>query len=122
MGEPVTQSHSYYPAGVDNPRHDPTYVEKVADVLLLNRGKRVHIEPIVGGDPWVISEAVNCLRRLGWDIRAERGRPGFVFVRWVRPVPWLRLESVRRDHLGAIVLKPKRIRHGATDDQMELCP
>jgi hypothetical protein len=49
MAEVARQSHSYYPPGVDNPRHDPAYIEKVADVLLENRGRRIHIEALVGG-------------------------------------------------------------------------
>ena len=98
MDEVATQSHSYYPPGVDSPRHDPAYIEKVADVLLENRGRRIHIEPLIGGDPWVLAEAVKCLRRLGWDIRAVKGSPGYTFVTWRRPERWLRLDSVYRDY------------------------
>jgi hypothetical protein len=46
----------------------------------------------------VISEAVKCLRRLGWDIRAVKGRAGYIFVGWQRPERWLRLDSVYRDY------------------------
>ena len=110
MAEVVRQSHSYYPPGVDNPRQDPTYIERVADVLLDHRGELVHIEPIVGGDPWTVNESINCLRRLGWEIHGERGCPGYLFVRWTRPQRWTRLDSVYREHIGAVILRPKRHR------------
>jgi len=113
MAELLRQSTPYYAPGAASPRHDPTYVEKVADALLAQRGQRVHLEAVVGGDPWCVHEAVECLRRLGWDIRGTRGSPGYVFVKWLRPPRWTRLDSVYREHTAAIVLCPKRVRHMA---------
>jgi len=111
MGEVVTQSHSFYVQGdPNNPRNDPTYIEKVAEALLAHRGERTHLEPICGGDPWTINESINCLRRLGWEIEGVKGSAGYTFVRWTRPQRWTRLDSVYREHVGAIVMRPKRRR------------
>jgi hypothetical protein len=124
MGETVTQSHHWYaPGNPDNPRHDPTYIERVAECLLEHRGECVHLEPLVGGDPWTLNESVNCLRRLGWEIDGDRGKVGYVFVKWQRPQRWTRLDSVYREHIGSIVKRPKRHRCIAPmAGQMELCP
>jgi len=109
------QSHSWYaPGDPDNPRTDPTFIERVAECLLAHRGERTHLEPICGGDPWTINESINCLRRLGWEIEGERGTVGYLFVRWTRPQRWTRLDSVYREHIGAIVMRPKRRRTLAT--------
>jgi hypothetical protein len=111
MAEVARQSHSWYAQGnPDNPRNDPTYVERVAEVLLDHRGERVHLEPIVGGDPWVANEAVNCLRRLGWEILGEKGVAGYIFIGWKRPQRWTRLDGVYHEYIGAIVMRPKRHR------------
>lgn len=110
MAEVVRQSHQWYAPGVSSPRRDPTYIERVAECLLSHRGERVHLEPIVGGDPWVTREAVECLRRLGWDIEGQKGSAGYLFVKWMRPQRWTRLDTVYRDHIGAIILRPKRPR------------
>ena len=124
MSGVVTQSHSYYVQGnADNPRNDPTYIERVAECLLEHRGERIHLEPLVGGDPWALNESVNCLRRLGWDIEGDKGKAGYLFVKWTRPQRWTRLDSVYREHVGAIITRPKHSRHAAPmAGQMELCP
>lgn len=111
MTDIVRQSQSWYAQGdPNNPRNDPTYVEKVAEILLDHRGERVHIEAVLGGDCWALNEAVNCLRRLGWEIHGERGCPGYLFVKWTRPQRWLRLDTVYRDYQAPIILRPKRPR------------
>jgi hypothetical protein len=94
------RSTPYYAPGEENPRHDVTFVEGVAEQLLQHRGEFVHMEAVVGGDPWVIHEAVQCLRRVGWHIDSQDGkRPGYRFIGWQRPKRWLHLDSVYREYL-----------------------
>ena len=105
MGEVARQSQSWYARGdANNPRHDPTYAKHIMDVLRANQGVAVHLEPIVGGNPWSVNAVVNALRRIGWDIAGERGVAGYTLVDMEPPEGWLRLvESIRKDEQ-----KPRR--------------
>lgn len=95
--------------GIDEPQ-PYTYVERVAEVLQSNRGKRVHLQGIIGGDPWTLHEAVEVLREFGWVIIGERGKAGYMYVRWQRPRRWQRIERVCRSHVAAVVVYPPRQR------------
>lgn len=114
------RSHPGYLPGEDRPAHDPAYVDRVADALLAHLGKRVHLESVVGGDPWSVHEAVECLRRLGWQIEGERGVAGYVCLGWRRPRRWLRLDSVYKDHQRAILLGPRRRRIAVMPGQLAI--
>jgi hypothetical protein len=101
------------PADSSNPRRscplypsseDPTtWVESVARVLLEHRGQRVHIEEHLGGDPWVVHDAVELLREFGWVVKGKRGVTGYTLIGWKRPQRWVRAERVLWQHLGAIL-------------------
>jgi len=99
MAEVVRQSQSWYPRGdANNPRHDQTYAKRIMDVLRANQGVAVHLEPIVGGNPWSVNAVINALRRIGWTIDGERGVVGYTLVDMEPPEGWLRLvESIRED-------------------------
>lgn len=100
MAEVVRQSHSWYaPGDPDNPRLDPDYINDVGNTLIPRLGERTHLEAIVGGDPWSVHEAVECLRRLGFVIDGARGSKGYMLTGWRRPERWLRLDSVYRSYM-----------------------
>jgi hypothetical protein len=117
------QSQSWYPqdAAAESPRIQyNTYVERVADVLETNRGRRVHLEAVLGGDPWIVHEAVEILRSFGWVILGEQGRAGYMYVRWERPRRWTRIEQVCRDHIAAVVMYlPKRRYYEPSPGQLQ---
>ena len=115
-----SQSHPYYVAGAANPRHNPTYVERVAAVLLEHWGEAVHLEAVVGGDPWVLHEAVELLRDCGFHVLSERGRPGYTLVGWTQPRKWLRRVEACRRHVAALALRPPRRGVPPPPDQLRI--
>jgi len=120
------QSHGWYePDDPKSPRQNPTlqqaYFNAVGELLSDHKGQVVHLEEELGGDPWIVAEAVGCWRRLGWLIEAQRGHAGYRFVGVQRPPRWTRLDTVYREHVGAIVMRPQRRRAlVAVDGQMDL--
>lgn len=105
MADVVRQSHNYYvPGDPNNPRYDPTFRKRIMAALRANEGTAVHLEPIVGGDPTTIHEAIKVLRRIGWQIDGDRGCAGYTLTDIDPPEGWLRLvESIRKDEQ-----KPRR--------------
>jgi hypothetical protein len=98
-----------YPGQASGPSPDPTtYVERVAEALQSRRGERVHLEAVVGGDPWILHESVSILREFGWVIIGERGKAGYTYLRWTRPRRWQRIERVCREHVAAVAVYPRR--------------
>jgi hypothetical protein len=95
------QSYPQY-AHVPAERHNPVqFAKDIMDVLLANKGQRVHIEEAVGGDPWTINEVVLKLRRIGWVIDGEKGVPGYTLVDILPPPPWLRLAPPKQATIPA---------------------
>jgi len=104
------QSHGWYaPDDPKSPRQNlamrQTYFKAVGELLSDRKGQVVHLEEELGGDPWIVAEAVECWRRLGWVIEGERGRPGYRFVAACRPKRWLRLDGVFVDYEVASLLR-----------------
>ena len=94
------QSHSWYaPGDPNNPRNDPDYINDVGNLILPRFAERIHLEEMVGGDPWGVHEAVECLRRLGLVIDGERGRKGYVLTGWKRPQRWTRMDGIYRAYM-----------------------
>ena len=109
-----------YPGTVTGPSPDPTtYAELVAEELSSRKGERVHLQAIIGGDAWVIHDAVEMLRELGWVITGERGKAGYTYERWERPRRWQRIERICRGHVAALSLSPPRP-HRQRRGQLEL--
>jgi hypothetical protein len=110
-----------YPGTVCGPSPDPTtYVELAAEAFQTHRGQRIHLEPIIGADSWLSHDCVEILRDLGWVILGERGKAGYVYVRWQRPRRWMRIERVCREHVAAVALYPPSRRRRRFPGQMEL--
>lgn len=80
------RSTPYYAPGEPSARLDGQFTEKVAHCLLANFGRPVHVEEEVGGDPWVVCEAINTLTRYGAEVLAVKGVPGYVMLDWAPPV------------------------------------
>jgi len=113
------QSTHYYAPGQDRPSHHPTFADDVANALLEHFGERVHLEAVVGGDPWSIRETVLYLRRLGWTIEAQRGVPGHTLTGWSRPEGWLRPDALYREY-RRIILRGQRRRRKVMPNQLRL--
>lgn len=115
------QSHSWYAYGADNPRHDPSFVARVQHTLERRRGRVVHLEEEIGGDPWIIWESVQALRDLGFVIDGRRGCAGYVYLEWQRPRKWLRLVClINRYPLPFFMSAPKKMRDGEIPGQLRL--
>lgn len=101
----MTEAHpcQWYAQGEENPRHDRSYIERVAELLENHRGEYVHIEAELGGDPWFVNECVELLRRYGWDIVSRSGQPGYCYCGWQRPAKHQRIESACRDHIAVLL-------------------
>ena len=84
-----------------NARQDPYFVETVADLLIFNAGKRVCLTEELGADPQVVGEAVKLLRRLGFVIVAEQGRPGYTLEGWSRAA-WVHVGKLAREYAGVM--------------------
>jgi len=83
-------------------RHDPEAVNRVAALLLdgyvRHPGQPVLLGRILGTkDVWAIRWHVECLRRLGWVIEAQKGIPGYALVGFRAPKPWTHRDKVQRD-------------------------
>jgi hypothetical protein len=80
------QSHYWYPQGAPNPRCDPTFLNRIADLLISNYRERVHIESLLGGDPWVIHDRIEKLRQTyGFVVVGNRGIAGYTLTDWAEP-------------------------------------
>lgn len=113
------QSQHWYAPGQDRPAHHPDFLDRVAAALLEHLGECVHLEAVVGGDPWSIHETVKYLRRLGWTIEAQRGVPGYTLTGWSRPEGWLRPDALYREY-RRIILRGQRRRRKVLPNQLRL--
>lgn len=133
MADVVRQSHSWYaPGNADNPRCDRSYIDRVAKCLLERVGKRVNVQSVIGGDPWVVHESVEYLRWEGHDIEGARGGPGYKLTAgWTRPERWTRHEPIVASYEvaallrlcgyhGPIELRPKHPAPVVPDNQPDL--
>ena len=109
MTEVVRQSHSWYPQdpNLKTARNDPTYFDAVGDLLTDRKYQVVHLEEELGGDPWIVHEAVECWRDHGMRIEGGRGKVGYRFVGVQRPKTWRRWEALIVKYGRAIFLRPK---------------
>lgn len=127
------QSHSWYaPGNADNPRFDKGYIDRVARCLLEHVGKRVNVQSVIGGDPWVVHESVEYLRWEGHDIEGVRGGSGYkLLANWTRPERWTRREPIVASYEvaallrlcgyhGPIELRPKRSAPSVADNQTDI--
>jgi len=107
MAEVVRQSHSWYaPGDPNNPRCDESYIDRVAKCLLERVGKRVNVQSVIGGDPWVVHESVEYLRDEGHDIDGTRGGSGYKLIaNWTRPERWTRHEPIVASYEIAALLR-----------------
>jgi len=101
MADVVRQSHSWYaPGDPDNPRNNPDYINEVGNgIIPLHLAERVHLEELIGGDPWSVHEAVECMRRLGFVIDGKQGSKGYMLTGWKRPQRWTRLDGIYRSYM-----------------------
>lgn len=83
------------------PRHDPYFVETVADLLIFNAGERLNLTELTGADSQVVGEAVKLLRRLGFVIEAQQGRAGYTLEGWSRAA-WVHVGKLAREYAGVM--------------------
>ncbi len=101
-------------------RHDPYFVETVADLLIFNAGERVCLTELTGADAQVVGEAVKLLRRLGFVITAEQGRAGYTLEGWSRAA-WVHVGKLAREYAGVMARTcDRRRRTIPCPGQMEL--
>lgn len=101
-------------------RKDAFFVEEVADLLIFNAGERVHVTETLDADPQVVGEAVKLLRRLGFVIEAEQGRPGYTLEGWSR-ASWVHVDKLAREYAAVMALTcSRRRRVEPMEGQMEL--